>query len=417
MGSKLGDVLKYNFTTPLASVQRANAYRGGGTRMRRVVNALTTGQPIKVVAIGGIATNGSAASLAGSNDYVALFAGYLIKAFPKSKVEVVRESAGIAPSSVVAACVDRYLPSDADLVLLEMTANDAVILEDSISGAQTPQAYEALVRKVLAGSKQPALLLTQSMVPGAGNAKTPFYLTPEAPQYAAVAGYYGVPTVSMRNALWDDGSVSPSGLLTTTAVLASDGSTPLDPGHKAIADALVFMVQHTAQDLVLLPFGDYDNQRLDGDLPSTPLYKQLMNNEDAILTSVTCTWLKNQSISSDCPGSASDMCGLDFSSKQALATTYKQGVGSGGKSSKQSVILGAIIGGVLGGIALIAGLLAYCIISRKRKQAAIEKARGLPTVRDVTGPSTSSEGVVQKPVGYEHNSSSVAVPISADTRH
>jgi hypothetical protein len=161
MESRLGPVLTHNFTTPLASVQRANAYKGGGTRMRRLVNSLTTSQPVKVVAIGGIATNGSAASLAGSNDYVALFAGYLTKAFPKSKIEVVRESAGIAPSSVVAACIDRYMPSDADLVLLEMTANDAVMLEDSISGAQSPQAYEALVRKVLSGSKQPALLLTQ----------------------------------------------------------------------------------------------------------------------------------------------------------------------------------------------------------------------------------------------------------------
>jgi hypothetical protein len=87
-----------------------------------------------------------------------------------------------------------------------------------------------------------------------------------------------------------------------------------------------------------------------------------------------------------------------------------------GRTSKQNVILGAILGGVLGGIAIIGGLLAYCIISRKRRQAAQDKARGLPTANDFMAPPTSSE-VAQKPVGYEHSSSSVAVPISADTRH
>jgi hypothetical protein len=138
----------------------------------------------------------------------------------------------------------------------------------------TPGAQRLIFGQSLKSDLPFSVLLLQSMAPGAGNASTPFYLTPEAPQYAAVAGYYGLPTVSMRNAVWNAGTVSPDGLLTSSAVLPSDGSTPLDAGHKAIADSLVFMVQQTAQDLVLLPFGDYDNERLNGDVPSNPLYRR-----------------------------------------------------------------------------------------------------------------------------------------------
>lgn len=69
------------------------------------------------------------------------------------------------------------------------------------------------------------------MPPGMGSAQRPFYMTPEAPQYAAVSGYYNVPYVSMRNALWGDGDKTANGLMRTTAVDPKDGSTPLDEGH------------------------------------------------------------------------------------------------------------------------------------------------------------------------------------------
>jgi hypothetical protein len=69
------------------------------------------------------------------------------------------------------------------------------------------------------------------MPAGMGNGTRPFYLTPEGP-YAAVAAYYNVPTLSMRNALWPSGQPYTNGMMSSPAVLASDGSTPVDAGHE-----------------------------------------------------------------------------------------------------------------------------------------------------------------------------------------
>lgn len=71
----------------------------------------------------------------------------------------------------------------------------------------------------------------QSMPPGMGNATRPFYMTPESPQYAAVSGYYNLPYLSMRNALWRGGEVTSNGLMSSPAVVFSDGATPYDDGH------------------------------------------------------------------------------------------------------------------------------------------------------------------------------------------
>jgi hypothetical protein len=115
-------------------------------------------------------------------------------------------------------------------------------------------------------------MLLQSMVGGMGNAKTPYYLTPEAPQYAALASYYATPVVSMRNALWAGGNANANGLVIIPAVQQNGGSTPLDAGHRAMADMLVYNTQRTARDLVLLPYGDYDRTALENDVAQRPVY-------------------------------------------------------------------------------------------------------------------------------------------------
>lgn len=293
----LVNVFSYDFSTPLEAIQSSNVYTGGNSRVRRVVSDLLSGRPIKVVAIGGLATNGSDASSPGRNDYFALYANYLSRAFPGATIKPARASAGLAPSAVVAGCSSRFIPDDADLVILEMTANDGLVMDSSIVNPTQPKAYEILVRKILNGANAPALLLaqvgaagsvccvdgrarvlpngylcrrvgrsgsldalpasppptarppqlpplapspdcspnpistTQTMPAGMGNATRPFYMTPESPQYAAISGYYDIPYVSMRNALWPSGRLTTSGLMSTPAVLASDGATPEDAGH------------------------------------------------------------------------------------------------------------------------------------------------------------------------------------------
>jgi hypothetical protein len=163
----LGRVLSHEYSTPLPAVQSASVYTGGNARLRRVVADLTYGRPVTIVALGGLATNGSDASAPGKNDYFARYVSYLAKAFPNARIKPVRATVGLAPSAVVVACLEKHLPTDADLVLLEMNANDGATMDSSIPNPGQPKAYEMLVRRVLGGNKQPALVLTQVRAGGA----------------------------------------------------------------------------------------------------------------------------------------------------------------------------------------------------------------------------------------------------------
>ncbi|GBF91604.1 hypothetical protein Rsub_04344 [Raphidocelis subcapitata] len=368
----------HDFSTPLSSALGSVAYTGGNGRLRRVVSDLLAGKPVKIVAIGGLATNGTDASAPGKNDYFAIYVDYLSKAFPGATIQSLRSSVGLAPSAVVAGCIEKFLPPDADLVLLEMTANDGATMDSSIVNAFQPRGYESLVRKVLGGSRQPAVVLTQSMAPGMGNATKPFFMTPEAPQYSAVAGYYDVPVVSMRNALWPQGKDEAEGLMSTDAVLPADGSTPTDLGHAALADALVLLTQRTAQDLQLLPFGDWDMNALNADVPAKSMYGGVVDNEAWTLRNATCGWVRNATVSATggCPATVGDMCGLDFSNWNAIRAGYAAAVpeifGDDGSKGKGAII-GGVVGGVVGGLGAVGGLIGLAI-SRQKKRAAAEEA-------------------------------------------
>lgn len=394
-GDTLRSVLDHSFATPLKQIQSSNVYQAGNARMRRVVHDLQRGNPIKIVAIGGVATNGSDASSPGSDDFFALYVKYLKRAFPNARVEPVRSSAGIAPSAVVAECLSSYLPKDADLVLLEMTANDGVGMDASLIDGHNAKAYEILLRGILGAEKTPALILTQSMVNGMGNGSTPFYLTPEAPQYAALASYYGTPVVSMRNAIWGSGTPTRNSGMITDQVVQEDGSTPLSPGHRSMADMLVFNTQRTAEDLLLLPYGDYDTQSIAMKVPDTPVYGDVSSEPWTVLSNSTCMWVRNISAPDTrlCPVNMAQMCSLDYSNRANMLRTYDERIDTRTSNSKAALI-GGVVAGVVGGLLLIGGLLAFCIISKKRhaqKVAAAAEAKAAARRKEMA--SSGSHGV------------------------
>lgn len=284
-----------------------------------------------------------------------------------------RSSVGIAPSAVLAQCLDNFLPSDADLVLLEMTANDAVAMDNSVIIPHNAKAYELVMRKILGAPKQPALILTQSMVRGMGNGNTPFYRTPEAPQYAALSSYYGVPVVSARNILWPTGTPNANSLIVTPAVAQADGSTPLDLGHAAMTDMLVYNTQRTAMDLQLLPYGDYDRNSLSAAVPDRAVYSDVGSNPGGVIQNSTCQWIRNVSAPNTrgCPVKMAQMCSLDYSSSGAFLKSFDDKVDLSPDANKMGVLIGAIVGGVVGGLLVIGACLGCCIVKRKRHQAAM----------------------------------------------
>eukprot|EP00878_Enallax_costatus_P011909 GHUV01012433.1.p1 GENE.GHUV01012433.1~~GHUV01012433.1.p1 ORF type:complete len:455 (+),score=84.82 GHUV01012433.1:690-2054(+) len=358
-------VYDWTFTTPLQQIQASNVYQAGNARFRRVVDKLMTGNPVKVVAIGGLATNGSDASNPGTDDYFALYVKFLKRAFPRARIDPVRSSAGIAPSAIVEQCLSSYLPSDADLVLLEMITNDGRAMDVNIVSGHNAKAYEMLMRSILQGSVQPALLLTQSLTFGMGNGSTPFYLTPEAPQYATLSSYYGTPVVSLRNAIWPSGNPNGNGEIVDTAIEQQDGAMPLSSGHKSMADMLVYNTQRTAEDLLLLPYGDYDRYSLAGDVPQNPVYSDVSADPGTVLSNSTCWWVKNISSDRLCPQYMHQMCSLDYSSVASMLRTYDEKVETSAPGPNAGMIAG-IVAGVVGGLLILGGLLAYCIISKRR---------------------------------------------------
>lgn len=81
-GSVPASVTAHKFRTPLDRILAADVYAGSNARLRRVVADLASGRPVRIAAIGGVATNGSDATQPGVNDYVAQYAAYLKEVRP-----------------------------------------------------------------------------------------------------------------------------------------------------------------------------------------------------------------------------------------------------------------------------------------------------------------------------------------------
>ncbi len=260
----------HQFSTPLDMVQAAAAYTGSSARMRRVVADLMAGKEVSVLVVGG--QNSTEWDRPGSTDYLYQYVSFLRSAFPKATIDVVRSPSQTAPSAVLATCIEGSMPAGRagrDLVLLEMTGNDATDMDDSITRPYKPLAYESLVRSALSLQGQPAVVLLHALAPGMGEGARPYYLTPEAPQYAAVQTYYDVPALSLRNALWEPAAARDDGTVRMTSVRSPTGLAPRDAGHDALADVLVYYTQGVARDLVLLPYGSYDSGVLAAPLPKS----------------------------------------------------------------------------------------------------------------------------------------------------
>lgn len=84
-----------------------------------------------------------------------------------------------------------------------------------------------------------------------------------------------------------------------------------------------------------------------------------------VLWNSTCQWVKNISSERLCPTYMDQVCGLDFSSVPAMLRTYDEKVDTSPPRPSVAMIVGIVVG-VVGGLIVLGGLLAYCIISKRR---------------------------------------------------
>jgi lysophospholipase L1-like esterase len=200
-------------------IARSQVSNGDLTRLINVVAKARRGEPVTIGVIGGSITVGAFASKP-QNSYAGRLLAWWQEQFPQCEFRLVNAGAGGTGSMVGALRADKdLLFAKPDLVVIEFAVND--YWTDG-------EAYEGLVRQILAQPDSPAVLLLFMMWQGGGN---------DQDMQAKIGAYYGLPMVSFRDALWPEIS---AGRIRWSDYIV-DTVHPNDAGHKLAARLLTTM--------------------------------------------------------------------------------------------------------------------------------------------------------------------------------
>ncbi|PSC68724.1 hypothetical protein C2E20_7768 [Micractinium conductrix] len=170
-------------------VARAEGYYGTGRRLRHLAAKLLGGRPIKAYTLGGSVTLGNGASDMRRTAYAPRFFQLLNASFPHSDHVLTNRGVGASASSLFTACLNRMVPADADLVVIEFSANEP---PRAPYASDPRRSYEQLLRKVLtlgggstfSGGGGPAVIVLHhfswQLSVGDGAAEGLFYASSEA---------------------------------------------------------------------------------------------------------------------------------------------------------------------------------------------------------------------------------------------
>jgi lysophospholipase L1-like esterase len=200
-------------------IARSQVSNGDVTRLINVVAKARRGEPVTIGVIGGSITVGAFASKP-ENSYAGRLLAWWREQFPQCEFRSVNAGAGGTGSMVGAMRAEKdLLFAKPDLVVIEFAVND--YWTDG-------EAYEGLVRQILAQPNSPAVLLLFMMWQGGGN---------DQEMQSKVGAYYGLPMVSFRDALWPEIS---AGRIRWPDYIV-DTVHPNDAGHKLAARLLTTM--------------------------------------------------------------------------------------------------------------------------------------------------------------------------------
>ncbi len=194
-------------------VARSQLSAGDPARLMRVFDKARRGEPITLGVIGGSITEGAFASTA-TNSYPGRVLDWWRAQFPRCKIRMVNAGAGGTGSMYGALRVaNDLLASEPDFVVVEFAVND---------NWTDGEAYEGLVRQILAQSNLPAVVLLFMMWEKGGN---------DQAMQAKVGAHYHLPMVSFRDAIWPE---IEAGRLKWSDYIV-DTVHPTDAGHAAAA--------------------------------------------------------------------------------------------------------------------------------------------------------------------------------------
>lgn len=202
-------------------VARSQLSTGDLGRLARVFAKARRGEPIRLGVIGGSITVGAIASNP-ANSYSGLLLAWWRERFPKCEIDLINAGVGGTGSMYGALRAGRdLLSATPDLVVIEFAVND---------NWTDGEAYEGLVRQVLAEPNQPAVILLFMMWERGGN---------DQEMQAKVGMHYHLPMVSFRDAMWPEMA---AGRLKWSDYIV-DTVHPNDAGHAAAARFLTAMCE------------------------------------------------------------------------------------------------------------------------------------------------------------------------------
>jgi len=202
-------------TDPLTSeiIARSQLSTGDLTRLSNVFARARRGEPITIGVIGGSITVGAFATNP-LNSYSGRLLAWWREQFPRCDIRLINAGLGGTGSMYGALRAQKdLLSSRPDFVVVEFAVND---------NWTDGEAFEGLVRQILAQPNTPAVLLLFMMWEKGGN---------DQDMQAKVGLHYRLPMVSFRDALWPEMA---AGRLKWSDYIV-DNVHPTDAGHAAAA--------------------------------------------------------------------------------------------------------------------------------------------------------------------------------------
>ncbi len=212
-----------------AIVERSLVDMGNTARLQHAMAKARRGEPVVFGVIGGSITAGARASTP-EKCWGALAADWWRVAFPSSTVTFVNAGIGATCSDLAAHRVQRDLLSkNPNVVVIEFAVNDMI-------NALTEETMEGLIRQILNAPQRPAVALFFTMDHAGKNRQA---------EHSCVGRHYGLPMVSMKDALWPEVE---AGRMAWTDFEA-DEVHPNDTGHRYGAQLLGALFERVKEGL------------------------------------------------------------------------------------------------------------------------------------------------------------------------
>lgn len=202
---------------------------GDLSRLYQFIRRAQRGESLKIAFLGGSITQGSLASRP-EYCYAARVTAWWQRTFPNADFTYINAGIGGTTSQFGCARVQQdVLERGPDLVVVEFSVND-----DSTQFFL--ETYEGLIRKILAGKTEPAVLIVHNVrYDNGANAQM---------QHAKIARHYQIPAVSMQSSIYPqvvNGSIS-------SEMITPDNLHPNDYGHGLVADVIIYFLQKILAD-------------------------------------------------------------------------------------------------------------------------------------------------------------------------